>query len=121
MTASEWIKELGLALHIEGGAFKEIYRTELLLPKDSLKPQHSSDRHAMTSIYFLLQHGEFSAFHRIASDEIWHHYDGAPLCIYEISAGGMMEKHLLGKSLAEGEKPGCNYQSRELVLQQGGN
>jgi len=50
----------------------------------------------MTSIYFLLEHGEFSAFHRIASDELWHHYDGGTACIYEILPDGTLVRHLLG-------------------------
>jgi len=57
----------------------------------------------MTSIYFLLQFGEFSAFHRIASDELWHHYDGGTLCIYEITADGTLKRHLLG--IEEGALP----------------
>lgn len=54
----------------------------------------------MTGIYFLLQQGEFSAFHRIASDELWHHYDGGALHIYEILPDGQLVTHVLG---TEGE------------------
>ena len=105
MTAAGWIKELNLTSHVEGGAFREIYRSELLLPQKALTPEHGGDRHVMTSIYFLLQHGEFSAFHRIASDEIWHHYEGSPLCIYEIDTKSSLTIHVLGKSLTEGQSP----------------
>lgn len=91
-----WIDRLSLIPHVEGGAFSEIYRSELVLPKNSLTIEHRGDRNAMTSIYFLLETGQFSAFHRIASDELWHHYDGGPLFIYEISPTGDLVTHKLG-------------------------
>ncbi len=68
-SANLYIEQLGLTAHIEGGAFKEIYRSPLVLPELVLTPEHKGDRNAMTSIYFLLQHGDFSGFHRIASDD----------------------------------------------------
>jgi predicted cupin superfamily sugar epimerase len=103
-TAEYWINKLGLESHVEGGSFKEIYRSELMLSQLALTPHHHGDRNAMTSIYFLLQHGDFSAFHRIASDEIWHFYDGSPLCIYEITVDGTLVKHLLGKDIDKGQQ-----------------
>lgn len=103
-TAVYWINKLGLTSHIEGGAFKEIYRSELSLPQTALTSQHGGDRNAMTSIYFLLQEGDFSAFHKIASDEIWHFYDGSSLCIYEITTDGTLVKHMLGKDVDNGEQ-----------------
>jgi predicted cupin superfamily sugar epimerase len=36
-------------------------------------------RAALTSIYFLLPAGAVSRWHRVRSDELWHHYEGAPL------------------------------------------
>ncbi len=104
-TAPYWKDRLQLQSHIEGGAFREIYRSELLLPKELLKAGHKGDRAASTSIYFLLEHGQFSALHRIASDELWHHYDGACLYIYEIKQDGQLVKHLLGKDFDKGERP----------------
>ncbi|MEZ5015483.1 MAG: cupin domain-containing protein [Flavipsychrobacter sp.] len=103
-TASYWKEQLDLTEHVEGGAFKEIYRSAMKLPQEVLTKEHKGDRAAATSIYFLLEYGEFSAFHRIASDEIWHHYDGGTLCIYEIKKTGELVKHLLGKNIANGEQ-----------------
>ncbi len=104
-TAAYWIDKLQLAAHIEGGAFREIYRSELVLPQIALTTQHHSNRNAMTSIYFLLQEGDFSALHKIASDELWHFYDGAPLCIYEINPNGALVKHVLGRDIDKGQQP----------------
>lgn len=102
-SASYWKEKLQLISHIEGGAFREVYRSPLVLPKSALNPEHKGDRSASTSIYFLLEYGEFSAFHRIASDELWHFYDGTALCIYEIKENGELIKHLLGRNIENGE------------------
>ena len=103
--AQYWKERLNLESHVEGGSFREIYRAELVLPKEVLKPGHNADRAASTSIYFLLEHGQFSAFHRIASYELWHHYDGTALCIYEIQKDAKLVRHLLGKDFDKGERP----------------
>jgi uncharacterized protein len=95
-SAQFWKEKLQLSSHVEGGAFSEVYRSGLALPKEVLTSEHHGSRNAMTSIYFLLEYGEFSAFHRIASDELWHHYDGDTLCIYEILTDGTLKKYRLG-------------------------
>jgi uncharacterized protein len=95
-TAKYWKEKLHLTSHVEGGSFSEVFRSDLMLPQESLTKHHNGSRNAMTSIYFLLEHRDFSAFHRIASDELWHHYDGGILCIYEIKPNGTLTKHLLG-------------------------
>jgi len=53
-------------------------------------------RNASTAIYFLLTESNFSAFHRIKSDEMWHHYEGDPLTIHTISPKGVYEILYLG-------------------------
>lgn len=103
--AQYWKDRLNLESHVEGGSFREIYRAEHVLPKEVLKPGHNGERAASTSIYFLLEYGQISALHRIASDELWHHYDGTALCIYEIQTDGKLIKHLLGKDFDNGERP----------------
>lgn len=103
--AQYWKDRLNLESHVEGGSFREIYRAEHVLPKEVLKPGHQGSRAVSTSIYFLLEYGQFSAFHRIASDELWHHYDGTALCIYEIQTDGKLVRHLLGKDFDKGESP----------------
>src|SRR5882762_7179018 len=104
-TAAYWKEQLQLIDHIEGGSFKEVYKSTLVLPQSALTPAHKGNRAASTAIYFLLDHGEFSAFHRIASDELWHFYDGDNLCIYEIKEDGKLIKHLLGLNIEKGEIP----------------
>jgi len=33
----------------------------------------------LTTIYFLLVKGQYGRWHRVASDEVWHFYEGDPL------------------------------------------
>jgi hypothetical protein len=95
-TAEYWINRLQLATHIEGGAFREIYRSQLLAPLAALPPTFTGDRSYCTSIYFLLKQDQFSAFHKIKSDEVWHFYYGDALIVYEIDAQGKLIEHRLG-------------------------
>lgn len=101
--ADYYIEKLNLTSHIEGGAFKETYRSEMIVPETVLNSDFHGDRNASTAIYFLLKHSQFSALHKIAADEMWHFYDGDALCIYEITNEGKLLKHLLGKDLEKGE------------------
>lgn len=105
--ADYYIEKLELSSHVEGGAFKEIYRSSLLISKNNLPAAFKGDRNASTAIYFLLKRGQFSALHKIAADELWHFYDGDALCIYEITQQGELIKHLLGKDLENGESFTC--------------
>jgi predicted cupin superfamily sugar epimerase len=102
--ASYYIEKLGLTRHVEGGSFKEVYRSAEQVPLVALPNRFNGPRPFGTSIYFLLEEGQFSAFHRIASDETWHFYEGASLSIYEIDAVGALKKHQLGRDLAAGEQ-----------------
>ena len=95
-TAEYWINRLQLATHIEGGAFREIYRSPVLAPLTALPPSFTGDRSFCTSIYFLLQQHQFSAFHKIKSDEVWHFYYGDALIVYEIDQEGRLIEHRLG-------------------------
>ena len=87
-TAGYWIKKLNLQKHTEGGYFSEIYRSAEEIKKEHLPARYSGARNHSTSIYFLLTSGEFSAFHRIKSDEIWHFYSGSPVTIHMINVKG---------------------------------
>jgi len=72
-SANYWIEKLGLQKHPEGGWFKEVYRSpEIII--NGILPDIRGDRNISTSIYYLLEGKDFSAFHRIKSDELWHYY-----------------------------------------------
>lgn len=105
--AGYWITKLGLTQHIEGGSYCQTYRAGLVIPQSQLPATYHGDRHACTAIYFLLEKEQFSALHRIASDEVWHFYYGDTLVIYEIDITGKLTEHLLGNNP---ERSGENFQ-----------
>lgn len=78
--AAELIAALGLAPHPEGGHYAEVFRS----PERVQTPRGA--RSALTTIDFLLARGEFSAWHRVASDEVWHLLEGGPLSLHVITA-----------------------------------
>jgi len=101
LTDQEVIKALGLSPHPEGGYFRETFRA----PASVTAPFAAVSRAASTAIYFLLRAGEFSAFHRVLSDEVWHHYLGATLELHTIDRAGMHQRVELGPNLQHGECP----------------
>jgi predicted cupin superfamily sugar epimerase len=102
--AGDWIRHLQMQKHVEGGWYHEVYRSPLLLQHQEATP---SGRSVCTHIYFLLQQNDFSALHRIRSDELWHFYDGDNLIIYELDTSGRLTEHKLGKDIANGFLPFC--------------
>jgi uncharacterized protein len=103
MTSSELIQYLGLLPHPEGGYYKETYRSNGWVAKDALPNRFKGDRAYSTAIYFLLEQGQCSVFHRIQSDECWHHYQGGTLDIFVLDPGEGLQVIRLGKQLEEGE------------------
>jgi hypothetical protein len=97
------IKHLRLQPHPEGGFYKETYRSAGVIPAQCLSSAFSGDRSYATAIYFMLQQGDFSAFHRIKSDECWHFYEGGTLLIHVIDPRGHYQCVRLGKKITEGE------------------
>lgn len=101
--AEYYIKKLVLKRHPEGGWYKEIYRSNEIIKKEHLPERFSGDRYYSTSILYLLESGDFSAFHRIKSDETWHFYDGDTLTIHMINKSGKYSTETLGRSIDSGE------------------
>ena len=102
--AEQWINDLNmLPLPEEGGWFKEVYRSEEYIPNDSLPDRFPGKRTFSTSIYYLLKSDEFSAFHRIKQDEIWHFYEGSSLTIHIIDQRGSYKQIKLGRDFDNGE------------------
>ncbi len=73
--AAQLIELLQLQPHPEGGWYREIHRASATVRPADGRP----DRSALTVIYFLLQRGQFSAWHVVASDECWQYCEGASL------------------------------------------
>ena len=101
LTAEFYITHLGLLPHPEGGFYKENYRSGEKWSGTS--DEFPFDRNFSTAIYYLLSNGDFSGFHRIKSDECWHHYAGDTLLIHIIHKDGTYECIHLGKHSGNGE------------------
>jgi uncharacterized protein len=99
-----WIDALQLKPHPEGGFYRETYRALLQIEKSALRGLFKGDRSASTAIYFLIDGDNFSAFHRIASDEMWHFYAGGPLAVEIIDPAGRYSQILVGNDPEGGEQ-----------------
>ena len=102
--AKYWIATLGLDRHPEGGYFRQTYRAEMTIAREALPAGYRGPRAASTAIYFLLDADDFSAFHRLRSDEVWHFYAGAPVSVHVIDPAGEYSKILLGNDPAAGQR-----------------
>ena len=101
--AQYWIDKLDLEPHVEGGYFKETYRSVENIDKQALPERFSGDHSFCTAIYFFLHNNEFSAFHRIKQDELWHFYIGDPLIVHIIDWQGNYSQIKLGMNLDDNE------------------
>lgn len=111
--AKYWIETLGLERHREGGFYRQTYRAEL-----GIEAPGRGTRAASTAIYFLLEGEDFSALHRLRSDEVWHFYAGGALVVEVIDPAGEYSSITLGVDREAGEvfqgvvKAGCWFGSR---------
>lgn len=105
----ELIDTLKLAPHPERGFYAETHRD----PERVRSAVHASERSASTAIYFLVSADEPITFlHRLASDEVFHLYEGGPLDVLRLHPDGSADVPRLGLDLAAGERP-------QLVLRRG--
>lgn len=103
MRAAYLVKVLDLQPHPEGGFYREVYRSADRIAASALGSGFGGDRNFSTSIYFLLEKENFSAFHRIKSDETWHFYEGDTLEVLEIDAKGHVQITNLGNNIETGD------------------
>lgn len=96
MTPADIVATLGMARHPEGGWYVETFR-------DS----GGGERGHSTAIYFLLERGDRSHWHRVSdAAEIWHFHAGAPLALSVWEEGAATVSTIrLGAGLAAGERP----------------
>lgn len=103
MHPNELIKYYELQPHPEGGYFKQTYISEGIITAEALPMVFSGERHFSTAIYFLVLKNNFSAFHRLLADELWHFYTGGCLYIHIIHSGGGYELKKLGNHIHQHE------------------
>lgn len=94
-SAREVIEALGLERHPEGGWYKETWRAEAA----------ENERASGSMIYYMLDAGDFSHWHRVDADEIWLWHAGAPL-VLSLSANGIDAEALrLGPEISAEQRP----------------
>lgn len=103
LSIDEIVTHYQMLPHPEGGFYKETYRSAERIQKDGLPNRFEGDRYFGTAIYFLLGQGNFSAFHRIKSDEIWHFYAGQALEIFVLQDNGELKIIQLGNQIQAGQ------------------
>ena len=94
LTAKDVIFTLGMQRHPEGGWYAQTF-------EDAAK---ADGRARSTAIYYLLEAGDTSAWHRVDAVEVWHFYTGAPLKL-RLSEGQSVDPFVLGADLSLGQRP----------------
>lgn len=101
LTVPLLIDKLQLKPHPEGGWYRETYRSNEQVSLQGF----DGPRNYSTAIYFLLTSENFSAFHRIRQDEVWHFYAGSSLHVHVINTKAVYTRYTVGMDLANNETP----------------
>ena len=103
LSSKEIIEKFKLEAHPEGGYFHESYRSLGKVNNSGLWEGAEGFRNYSTGIYFLLDKNQFSAFHRIKQDEMWHFYAGSTLLLHMINKKGNYKLVKIGNNISEDE------------------
>lgn len=95
ISSQQIIEKLDLAPHPEGGWYKETWRAGAA----------PGTRASGTAIYFLLEQGQRSHWHKVDATEIWLYHAGAPLTLELSDDGKKTHAITLGPGLENGEHP----------------
>lgn len=90
-------------LPVEGGFYRRTYTAAETLDAAALPGRCGRARSVASAIYYLLAAGEFSALHRLQTDEIYHFYLGDPIELYLLYPGGGSAAVVLGPDLEGGQ------------------
>lgn len=105
LTAEQLITALQLQpLPLEGGYYRETYRSADRLAAAALPPHYGSDKSAATAIYYLLTPDTCSALHRLPTDEVFHFYLGAPVRMLQLDPAGDGRELILGPDVLAGQQ-----------------
>ena len=106
MTADDVKKLLQLVpLRVEGGFFRETYRSRWMVSEEYLPEGMSGSRSIGTAIYFMITPETFSALHRMPATEIFHFYAGDPVIMLQLRPDGDWRTITLGPDLANDQEP----------------
>jgi predicted cupin superfamily sugar epimerase len=105
LSAAQWIEQLDLQPHPEGGFYRETYRSPHMVATQGLPDRFSGDRSLATAIYYLLRAEDVSRLHRLRADEIWYFHAGNPLILHQIHPEGAYRRVRLGLNPVAGRVP----------------
>jgi hypothetical protein len=106
MTADEVKQLLQLQpLTIEGGFFRETYRSRWNVSAEYLPDGFRGSRSIGTAIYYMVTAETFSALHRLPGSEVFHFYAGDPVIMLQLCPDGTTQTVTLGSDLACGHQP----------------
>ena len=98
--AQKVVDQLNLEPHPEGGAFRETYRSALTCTN-----KEGEERNVSTAIYFLVEGGNVTKWHRVLNDEVWHYYSGETVVLELISPDGEFNRYRIGNRIEKDEIP----------------
>lgn len=101
----DWVRQLDMAPHPEGGFFKETWRSDLVLGESVLPPDYTGPRNAGTAILFVLLPGQQSAWHTVRSAELWLYHRGSPLLLEFGREQDSAATYVLGPDIVAGQHP----------------
>ena len=105
-TAAQIIHELRMQkIPQEGAWFAGTYRSTDALPANAIARYQDAPRVLGSAIYALVTREDFSAMHRLETDEIWHYYAGEPLELLLLHPDGRGEVVVLGPDVLKGQRP----------------
>ena len=106
MTAEDVIRLMQLTpLELEGGFFRETYRSRWMIPRDRLPEGISGARSIGTAIYYLVTPESFSTLHRLPGSEVFHFYLGDPVVMLQLHPDGKAQTVTLGQDIVAGQQP----------------
>jgi hypothetical protein len=92
-------------LEMEGGFFRETYRSRRQIPAESLPEGTRGARSIGTAIYYMVTPESFSTLHRLPGTEVFHFYLGDPVVMLQLHPDGKTQTVTLGHDLAAGHQP----------------
>jgi len=105
-SAAEVIELLRLQPHLEGGYYRETYRSWYTVQSVQ------GERSLCTSILYLLTDTSPSRFHRLRSDELWFFHAGAALALFVLGSVSEAEEPPLG----DGGSAGAHQAPSPVIL-----
>ena len=96
MTAEQLIDALALAPHPEGGWYRETWRADA----------DPGERAAASAVYYVIQPGQRSHWHRVDAHEIWLWHGGDPIDVMVADDDSSPSRKVrLGGNIDRGEQP----------------